>query len=203
VTDGLVCSTECVSPDCTAITCPANVTVSNATDQCGAVVTYDAPTPVGAGCGTITCTPPSGSFFPVGTTTVTCTSGAGPACTFTVTVNDTQPHDQCPANQTVVTDQNACPAPACQVANFVTTASDNCPGVTVVCVPPSGSCFAVGTTTVTCTATDASGNTATCSFTIDVFDTLLQDDSNPNNGLVGTRSPGPIVSAATERSTPA
>src|SRR5262249_19736168 len=31
------------------------------------------PTPTGS-CGTVTCTPASGAFFPVGTTTVTCTS---------------------------------------------------------------------------------------------------------------------------------
>ncbi|HTF37218.1 MAG TPA: HYR domain-containing protein, partial [Blastocatellia bacterium] len=55
----------------------------------------------------------------------------------------------------------------------------NCPGVTVVCNPPAGSCLPVGVTTVTCTATDASGNTATCSFTVTTFDTALQDDSNP------------------------
>jgi hypothetical protein len=106
---------------------------------------------------------------------------SGPSCTFTVKVNDTQPPViTCPPNQTAVTDQNACPAPACQVVNFpAPVASDNCPGVTVVCNPPAGSCFPTGVTTVTCTATDASANTATCTFTISTFDTALQDDSNP------------------------
>src|SRR5262249_38763837 len=37
---------------------------------------------------------------------------------------------------------------------------------TYVCSPPSGSSFPVGATTVTCTATDAAGNSASCSFTI-------------------------------------
>ncbi|WP_318618939.1 HYR domain-containing protein [Priestia megaterium] len=46
--------------------------------------------------------------------------------------------------------------------------SDNRPGVTTSCSPPSGSFFPIGTTPVTCTATDAVGNTATCSFTITV-----------------------------------
>ena len=104
-----------------------------------------------------------------------------PTCTFTVTVNDTQPPSiTCPANVTAVTDQNCDGAASCQVATFPTpTASDNCPGVVVVCNPPSGSCFPVGVTTVTCTATDAVGNTATCSFTVTTFDTALQDDSDP------------------------
>ena len=48
------------------------------------------------------------------------------------------------------------------------SASDNCSGVTVTCNPPSGSVFAAGTTTVNCTARDASGNTTSCSFTVTV-----------------------------------
>jgi hypothetical protein len=171
------------------ITCPANVTKSNDPNQCGAVVTYPPPT-VSDNCpgvGTPTCSPASGSFFPVGTTTVTCTvADASPnspdsTCTFTVKVNDTQPPQiTCPANVTAVTDQNVCPAPACLIVNFpAPVVSDNCPGVTVVCNPPAGSCLPVGVSTVTCTATDASGNTATCSFTVTTFDTALQDDSNP------------------------
>jgi hypothetical protein len=84
-----------------------------------------------------------------------------------------------------VTDQNACPAPACQVVTYATPpASDNCPGVIVACNPPSGSCFPIGVATVTCTATDTSGNTATCSFTVTTFDTAIQDDSNPANILL-------------------
>ncbi|MEK6304145.1 MAG: HYR domain-containing protein, partial [Acidobacteriota bacterium] len=63
----------CAAAACTSITCPANVTQPNDPNQCGAVVTYPAPTSSGT-CGTINCSPASGSFFPVGTTTVTCTS---------------------------------------------------------------------------------------------------------------------------------
>ena len=175
--------TTCSCAAACMLTCPPPVTVSNDPNQCGAVVNYPAPTSTG-GCGTITCAPPSGSFFPKGTTTVTCSDTGGATCSFTVTVNDTQPPIiTCPANVTAVTDQT-CPAPACQVVNFTTTASDNCPGVVVVCNPPSGSCFPVGSTTVTCTATDTSGNTATCSFSISAFDTALQDDANPSNVLL-------------------
>src|ERR1041385_94992 len=57
---------------------------------------------------------------------------------------------------------------------------DDCPGVQVACVPPPGSCLPTGSTMVTCTATDAAGNTAMCSFSVTVFDVCLQDDSNPN-----------------------
>jgi len=168
------------------ITCPGNITQSTDPGQCTAVVNYPAPTTSGS-CGTVTCMPASASTFPKGTTTVTCTSTTGANCSFTVTVNDTEPpHITCPANITAVTNQTVCvPASqACQVVNFTTTATDNCPGVTVVCNPPSGSCIPVGTTTVTCTATDTSMNTATCSFTIKVFDVCLQDDSNPATVLL-------------------
>ena len=44
--------------------------------------------------------------------------------------------------------------------NFTVTATDNCAGpVSLVCTPPSGSLFPLGTNTVTCVATDACGNT--------------------------------------------
>jgi hypothetical protein len=156
-----------------AITCPANITVGNDPNQCGAVVNYPAPTTTGD-CGTVTCSPASGSFFPVGTTTVTCTTTGAPApsCTFTVTVIDVQPPSiTCPANGTVPNDPNQCGA----VVTFLPPlASDNCPGVVTNCSPASGSFFPVGTTTSTCTATDASGNTATCSFTLTV-----EDDQSP------------------------
>ncbi|HEY6334050.1 MAG TPA: HYR domain-containing protein [Blastocatellia bacterium] len=157
---------------CTFLVCvvagPSNITVPNDTNQCGATVNY--PTTNG-GCGSISFSPPSGSFFPVGTTTVTCTANGG-SSSFTVTVKDTQPPDiTCPANITANTPN---PNAGGVVVDYPTpTATDNCPGVTVVCTPPSGSTFDVGTTTVTCTATDHAGNTSTCTFTVTVFNTSV------------------------------
>jgi hypothetical protein len=72
-----------------SLTCPTDISVSNDPDQCGAVVNYTEPS--GDGCGRVSCDYPSGSFFGVGDTTVTCTSTLGPTCSFKVTVNDTQP----------------------------------------------------------------------------------------------------------------
>jgi hypothetical protein len=69
-------------------------------------------------------------------------------------------------------------------------ASDNCPGVGVVCSPASGASFPLGTTTVTCTATDMSGNTATCSFSVSVFNGCLQDETNPTTVLLFNTSTG-------------
>jgi hypothetical protein len=51
------------------------------------------------------------------------------------------------------------------------TATDNCTAsVTITVQPASGSFFPVGVTTVNATATDASGNSSTCSFTVTVND---------------------------------
>jgi hypothetical protein len=60
-------------------------------------------------------------------------------------------------------------SPSGEVVDYVVTASDcGDPAPTVVCVPPSGSVFPRGATLVTCTATDASGNEATCAFPVTV-----------------------------------
>jgi len=49
------------------------------------------------------------------------------------------------------------------------TATDDVdPAPTVGCTPPSGSAFDLGTTTVTCTATDATGNSSSATFNVTV-----------------------------------
>jgi hypothetical protein len=171
--------TVTVAPPCT-ISCPANITRGNDPNQCGAVVTF-APTTSGGGCGTVACSPASGSLFPKGTTTVMCSTTAGPSCSFMVTVNDTQPPTiTCPANINIAAEAT-CPPTSSKVVSFAATASDNCPGVSVVCSPPSGSTFPIGTTMVTCNATDSSGNSSQCSFTVATFSACLVDLTNPGN----------------------
>jgi hypothetical protein len=60
--------------------------------------------------------------------------------------------------------------PAAVVLYAVPAATDAAdPSPTVECVPPSGSLFALGATTVQCTATDATGLTATTTFTVTVL----------------------------------
>jgi hypothetical protein len=131
---------------------------------------------------------------PGGTHTITIRAtdncgGAGGTtdATFTLTVNDTQPPViTCPASIITVI-----PSGNCVVVNYpAPVAMDNCSGVTVVCSPASGSCFPAGVTTVSCTATDNSGNQSSCSFTVTTFDLCIQDDANPSaviliNSLTG------------------
>jgi hypothetical protein len=99
------------------------------------------------------------------------------ACSFTVTVNDAQaPQLGCPGN---ILTNTINPGDATVVVNFAAPqASDNCPGVAVICAPSSGTPFPRGTTTVTCTATDAANNRTSCSFSIRVFDYVIVDDTN-------------------------
>lgn len=145
--------------------CPADISVSNDPNECGAVVNYTEPS--GAGCGTVTCDHPSGSFFGVGETTVTCTSTAGPSCSFNVTVTDDEdPTISCPADITVNAPVDTCSA----TVNFTVTGDDNCSAPTIVSSPASGSVFPVGTTMVTATATDAAGNSTSCTFNVTVKD---------------------------------
>jgi uncharacterized protein len=62
--------------------------------------------------------------------------------------------------------------PSGSVVTFSPTATDDVDGaVAVICTPPSGTTFPLGTTTVTCTARDRAGNVATASFTVMVQDT--------------------------------
>ena len=77
--------TTVAAPGCT-LTCPGDISLATDPGQCGALVNYPAPTESGT-CGTVTCSPASGSFFPTGITTVTCTSSAGGGnCSFAVTI---------------------------------------------------------------------------------------------------------------------
>ena len=79
----------------------------------------------------------------------------------------TPPTITCPANITVSNDAGACSA----VVHFVVSASDEESSLILTVSPASGSTFPVGTTTITATATDFAGNSASCSFTVTVVDT--------------------------------
>lgn len=71
---------------------------------------------------------------------------------------------ECPLDTTIV-----CADAEGAVLEFEVLAMDDCDAEpVVVCDPPSRSLFPVGTTTVNCTATDASGNVGSCSFDVTV-----------------------------------
>jgi hypothetical protein len=154
------------------ITVPANITMA-ATSASGAVVTYTATaTDLVDGTLTPSCTPASGSTFPLGTTTVTCSAtdshGNQSSKSFTVTVQDTtQPVITVPANITAA----ATSASGAAVTYTATAVDLFGVSITTSCAPASGSTFAIGTTTVTCSATDSHNNQSSRSFTVTVQDT--------------------------------
>jgi hypothetical protein len=129
--------------------------------------------------------------------TVTDVNNNTSTCSATVTVVDNiNPTITCPANISVNNALNACSAPV----TFTVTTTDNC-SATVLSSPASGSTFAVGTTTVNSVATDGSGNTATCSFTVTVVDNQLPTITCPANVTVNN-DPG-LCSAIVTYATPA
>jgi GH35 family endo-1,4-beta-xylanase len=162
-----------------AVGCSSDITQAADPGQCGAVANYTTPM-ADTVCGAVTCNPPSGSFFQKGVTTVTCATPVLSRCSFTVTVTDTEkPKITCPTDITRVIEPS-CPVGMSLPITYATpVATDNCSGVTVTCNPPSGSSFPVGVTAVNCAATDTSGNTASCSFNVSVFNVCLVDDNNP------------------------
>jgi hypothetical protein len=156
------------------LTLPADIT-KEATGPSGATVTYTATADQGA---TPTCSPASGSVFPLGVTTVQCsaTSAGGTSTgSFKVTVVDTTP-------PTLVLPTPApveATGPTGAMVTFVATATDIVDGSDpVVCLPLSGSTFALGTTLVQCSATDAHSNTAHGSFSVTVRDTTPPQVTN-------------------------
>ncbi|HEX5705874.1 MAG TPA: Ig-like domain-containing protein [Pyrinomonadaceae bacterium] len=149
---------------CGAFIDDATLGTATASDGCSASVTV---TRTGV---------PAGNNFPVGTTIVTYTADDGHGHTKnayqSVTVNDnTPPVISVPAN----INTNA-PANSCSVSldPGTATATDNCPGVTVAGArndsQPLNAPYPVGTTTITWTATDAHGNTASGVQTVTVND---------------------------------
>ncbi len=178
------------------VTCPGAITVNNDTGVCGAVVTYTVD--YGDNCPGATLAQtaglPSGSTFPVGTTTntfvVTDAAGRTASCSFDVMVVDNEPPTiTCPDDITQCNDLGICGA---VVTYTPPVGTDNCPGATTALIAGlgSGATFPVGTTTETYRVTDAAGNTAECSFTITVND--CEDPSITCPGQITVQCPGNV-----------
>ncbi len=152
------------------INCPSNITLNNASGLCGRYVNYNLPTSNNPNA-TITQIGglPSGSLFPVGTTVNTFQANDGEnvvVCSFTVTINDTQP-PTLPANGSATV----------QCVSAITTPSppngtDNCSGTispvlhSVVNTPNPITCQ--GTRVYTYRYTDGAGNQSFWTYTYNV-----------------------------------
>lgn len=84
---------------------------------------------------------------------------------------DTVPQVTCPPNASLFLSANACTVPF----DYTVTVDDNQPGWTLTQTGgyPSGTDFPVGKIINTFLAEDSEGNTATCSFSVTVWDTIV------------------------------
>lgn len=151
--------------------CPGEINV-NVTADCKAPATWQPPV-FSDPCGSVTVIPSHnpGSQFPVGTTEVTYT-GTDPAnnktyCKFNVIVKDEKAPviTACPDNQSAST--STLPGNV-KMQWDPPTVIDECSIASLVSTHEPGSFFPYGTTTVTYTATDISGNESTCSFQVNI-----------------------------------
>jgi len=155
------------------VTVPSNIT-EEAISTSGASVSFSvsASDSVG-GVLTPTCNHQSGDTFSLGITTVFCsaTDSAGNIgnASFIVTVRDTTaPSITVPTNIT-----KEATSGSGVVVTFTVSATDLVDGsLTPICNHHSGEIFPLGITTVSCSATDAAGNTGYASFTITVENTF-------------------------------
>ncbi|MCE9541316.1 HYR domain-containing protein [Candidatus Kaiserbacteria bacterium] len=170
--DTSFCIDACGGGDVTppVITTPATTTAAAASAS-GTVLTFSATANDATdGAVSTSCVPASGSLFALGTTTVTCTAHDvafnWATSTFDVIVTDTTAPSIVTGTDIFATSTSSSGA----VVSFTDpTATDDVDvSVSVSCTPSSGSTFPVGTTTVTCTATDAALNSATSTFIVTV-----------------------------------
>jgi hypothetical protein len=134
-----------------SLTAPTSPIVADSrANECGTNVTFTVDST--GTCGTVTCDHPSGSFFGIGNTAVTCKSTTGGASTsFTVTVNDVTVPVPSVATLPTVTG-------TCAVTVEAPTASDNCGGVIAGNTSDPRTYDAPGTYVVHWTYSDNSGN---------------------------------------------
>jgi hypothetical protein len=179
------------------VTTPSSIT-SEATGASGATVTYSGELAEDLVDGPLaaSCSPVSGSVFGLGLSTVTCSAedahGNIGSSDFTIEVQDTSgPILALPADLTV-----EATSPAGAAVDFSASASDLVDGpVAVSCDWNDGDPFSLGTTLVSCSATDSNGNTSSGAFSITVEDTTppsltlpvdLSLEATGSAGAVGT-----------------
>src|SRR4051794_24275654 len=177
------------------VTVPGTLT-AEATSAAGAVVSFDSSAAdLVDGAVATNCSTSSGATFPLGSTTVTCTATDAHANTssglFSVVVDDTTaPTLSLPGT---ITAQATSAAGA--AVSYTATASDLVDGaVTPSCSPASGATFPIGSTTVSCSATDAHGKTSSGLFSIVVADAGPPTLAVPAAIIVNATSPlGAVV----------
>ncbi|HEV8360475.1 MAG TPA: HYR domain-containing protein [Candidatus Thermoplasmatota archaeon] len=144
----------------------------DATGPDGAVVVYTPTATDAVGVvGDVTCSPPSGSVFPLGSTVIECTAsdaaGNPGAASATVLVEDVSG----PVVTISVSSPVEATGPGGAAVDYTASATDAVDGpVPVDCTPATASTFALGTTTIGCTASDSLGNPGAATADVQVVD---------------------------------
>lgn len=153
---------------------PADITVENDLDSCGAVVSWIEPTSSdNCEVTSLNGNQINGDTFPIGITvveyTVVDSSGNTNLASFQIEVLDTQLPElfAMPDSVLQVNDAGECGA---VIGWDLPQTSDNCPDQVLTSTHNPGDFFAVGLTTVSYTVTDASGNSRSLSFEIQIVD---------------------------------
>ncbi|MFZ1332708.1 MAG: HYR domain-containing protein, partial [Flavobacteriales bacterium] len=183
------------------IGCPSNISIQAPLSTAGTAVNWIAPT-ASDNCSVASMVQTTGqapgSFFAIGNHTITYTAtdinGNSSVCTFTVTVvSNDAPIITCPSNETLYSTAASCT----QVFTYVTpSVSDDqsLPAGQPVQIDgsgyTSGSGFPVGTTDQLWRVTDSDANSTTCSFTIQVIDTIKPLFTNCPSSVVLNSAPG-------------
>ena len=144
-----------------------------------------------SGTPTITQSPAPGATLGLGTTTIVLTATDGSGNTATCSVNQTVVDNTdpvitvCASTPSDITSNSSGQATVPNLVGNV-TATDNCTASpTLTQSPVAGTTISIGTTTITFTATDGSGNTDTCSVVQTVTDGVMPTVNNvlvPANG---------------------
>ncbi|MFX0557711.1 lamin tail domain-containing protein [Maribacter sp. CXY002] len=162
------------------ITCPGDIIISNDLGQCGAMVNFTA-TATDDSSFTIAYNIDPGSFFSVGTTTITATAtdvaGNQSVCNFNVTVNDTEPSAiECkPLFAELDSDGKFEISANFLFNNAFSSRTDNCGtnnGNINVTGPLIYDCSNIGENSITLFVFDVNGNQSSCKTTITITDPL-------------------------------
>jgi len=175
---------------------PVNDILVEAAHSSGNTITFTSPSAMDVIDGSMDtkCSPESGSIFPLGTSIpVTCTSTDysfnSDYVTFDVKVVDSTP----PVISSIQDIISTSYLDTTKITYSIPTATDAI-GISgsVTCDPPSNTLFPIGTTIVTCSVSDTSGNIATSSFLVKIqrvdppVDNTPPIINIPNNIAVGT-----------------
>lgn len=163
------------------IICPSNITVNVDPGKCGAVVNIPDPDITGDCSGaSFFFSIATGSFFAVGTTSVTATaqedSGNSASCSFNITVIDNEPPVLvCQPSVVLQLDANGeVPKPNPYLSGILISETDNCAivGGLGLTGPGTFTCAFLGSNKITIIQDDPSGNVGTCIVDMIVVDNL-------------------------------